>query len=67
MRYDHAAPAVALLTLFGACTEGPTSLAPETDALVPLMDATARTPLRPSGSHLAEPPTSETPRTLTNG
>jgi hypothetical protein len=38
MRYDHAAPAVALLTLFGACTEGPTSLAPETDALVPLMD-----------------------------
>jgi hypothetical protein len=41
MRYDHAAPAVALLTLFGACTEGPTSLAPETDALVPLMDATA--------------------------
>lgn len=40
MRYDHAVPAVVLLALFGACSEGPTSVASETDAVVPLMDAT---------------------------
>lgn len=41
MRYDHALPAVALLALFGACAEGPTSVASETDAPSLLMDATA--------------------------